>query len=107
MERFGGVRDGGCGGRAGSVDSRLSEAEEDYYVKGFDIKFADISHMLNVYVTHDIKNNSFCIYISPNNSEVLHLAKIRSENYRLFTPIAKDFVRVVLYQQFSAFIPRG
>lgn len=32
MERFGGVRDGGCGGRAGSVDSRLSEAEEDYYV---------------------------------------------------------------------------
>lgn len=81
--------------------------EEDYYVKGFDIKFADISHMLNVYVTHDIKNNSFCIYISPNNSEVLHLAKIRSENYRLFTPIAKDFVRVVLYQQFSAFIPRG
>ena len=81
--------------------------EEDYYVKGFDIKFADISHYLNVFVTHDLNNETFCIYISPNNDDVNRLISIRKENYRLFTPIAKDFVRVVLYQQFSTFIPKG
>lgn len=81
--------------------------EEDYYVKGFDIKFADISHYLNVFVTHDLNNETFCIYISPINDDVNRLISIRKENYRLFTPIAKDFVRVVLYQQFSAFIPKG
>lgn len=81
--------------------------EEDYYVKDFDIKFADISHLLNVFVTHDLENGKFCIYLSPNNSDVQRLVAVRSENYRLFTPLAKDFVRVVLYQQFSAFIPRG
>lgn len=81
--------------------------EEDYYVKGFDIKFADISHYLNVFVTHDLNNETFCIYISPNNDDVNRLISIRKDNYRLFTPIAKDFVRVVLYQQFSAFIPKG
>lgn len=81
--------------------------EEDYYVKGLDIKFADISHYLNVFVTHDLNNETFCIYISPNNDDVNRLISIRKDNYRLFTPIAKDFVRVVLYQQFSAFIPKG
>lgn len=81
--------------------------EEDYYVKGFELKFADISHLLSVFVTHNMEKNTFCIYLSPNNSEVQHLTAIRNENYRLFTPIAKDFVRVVLYQQFSAFIPKG
>lgn len=81
--------------------------EEDYYVKDFDVKFADISHLLNVFVTHDLATGKFCIYLSPNNSDVQRLISVRSENYRLFTPIAKDFVRVVLYQQFSAFIPKG
>lgn len=81
--------------------------EEDYYVKGFDVKFADISHYLNVFVTHDLNKESFCIYISPNNEDVNRLVTIRRDNYRLFTPIAKDFVRVILYQQFSAFIPKG
>ncbi len=81
--------------------------EEDYYVKDFDLKFADISHLLNVFVTHDLSNNKFCIYLSPNNSDVQRLISVRNENYRLFTPLAKDFVRVVLYQQFSAFIPKG
>lgn len=81
--------------------------EEDYYVKDFDVKFADISHLLNVFVTHDLSTGRFCIYLSPNNGDIQHLISVRSENYRLFTPLAKDFVRVVLYQQFSAFIPKG
>lgn len=76
-------------------------------MKGFDIKLADISHYLNVFVTHDLDKESFCIYISPNNNDVNRLVTIRKDNYRLFTPMAKDFVRVVLYQQFSAFIPKG
>lgn len=81
--------------------------KEDYYVKDFDIKFAEISHYLNVYVTHDPMHGTFCIYLSPNNDDVNRLMTIRKENYRLFTPIAKDFVRVVLYQQFSSYIPKG
>ena len=32
MKHVGSVRDGGCGGCAGPVDSKLFEAEEDYYV---------------------------------------------------------------------------
>lgn len=81
--------------------------EEDYYVKDFDVKFADISHFLNVFVTHDLATGRFCVYLSPNNSDVQRLISVRSENYRLFTPLAKDFVRVVLYQQFATFIPKG
>lgn len=81
--------------------------EEDYYVKGFDIKIADISHYLRVFVTHNLAAQTFCIYLSPDNEELKHLIEIRKENYRLFTPIAKDFVRTVLYQQFSMFIPKG
>ena len=89
------------------VNELRSIIEEDYYVKDFDVKFADISHMLNVFVTHDLNKGIFCIYISPNNSDIQRLISIRNDNYRLFTPLAKDFVRVVLYQQFSAFIPKG
>ena len=81
--------------------------EEDYYVKGFDIKIADISHYLRVFVTHNLSTQTFCIYLSPDNEELKHLIDIRKDNYRLFTPIAKDFVRTVLYQQFSMFIPKG
>ena len=81
--------------------------EEDYYVKGFDIKIADISHYLRVFVTHNLSTQTFCIYLSPDNEELKHLIDIRRDNYRLFTPIAKDFVRTVLYQQFSMFIPKG
>lgn len=58
-------------------------------------------------MTHNINEQSFCIYLSPDNAEIQHLIEIRTDNYRLFTPIAKDFVRVVLYQQFSVFIPKG
>lgn len=79
--------------------------EEDYYVKDFDIKFADISHMLSVFVKRKVGSSQFCIYISPNNSEINHLIAIRSNNYQMFTPLAKDIVRTVLYQQFSRFIP--
>ncbi len=89
------------------VNELRSIIEEDYYVKDFDVKFADISHMLNIFVTHDLNKGIFCIYISPNNSDIQRLISIRNDNYRLFTPLAKDFVRVVLYQQFSAFIPKG
>ena len=89
------------------VNELRSIIEEDYYVKDFDVKFADISHLLNVFVTHDLSSGKFCIYLSPNNSDVQRLISVRNENYRLFTPLAKDFVRVVLYQQFSAFIPKG
>lgn len=89
------------------VNELRSIIEEDYYVKDFDVKFADISHMLNVFVTHDLNKGIFCIYISPNNIDIQRLISIRNDNYRLFTPLAKDFVRVVLYQQFSAFIPKG
>ena len=32
MECFGGLCDGGGGGCAGPIDSKLSETEEDYYV---------------------------------------------------------------------------
>lgn len=81
--------------------------EEDYYVKGFDIKFADISHYVKVFVSYDTKANTFCIYLSQDNEDVNRLITVRNENHRLFTPIAKDFVRVVLYQQFSAYIPKG
>lgn len=89
------------------INELRSIIEEDYYVKDFDIKFADISHLLSVFVTHDLSNGRFCIYLSPENSDVQRLISVREDNYRLFTPLAKDFVRVVLYQQFSAFIPKG
>lgn len=89
------------------INELRSIIEEDYFVKDFDVKFADISHLLSVFVTHDLSTGRFCIYLSPDNSDVQRLISVREENYRLFTPLAKDFVRVVLYQQFSAYIPKG
>lgn len=41
------------------VNELRSIIEEDYYVKDFDVKFADISHMLNVFVTHDLNKGIF------------------------------------------------
>ncbi|MCM1139408.1 MAG: ATP-binding protein [Muribaculum sp.] len=81
--------------------------EEDYYIKDFDIKFADISHLITVFVDSNCARNQFCIYISPESPDIKHLINVRNDNYRLFTPIAKDLVRTVLYPQFSTFMPKG
>lgn len=80
--------------------------EEDYYVKGYNILFADISHGLKVLAEPSTSNSSFNLYISPESQEINNMLTLKNDNYALFTPIVKDYVRLVLYPQFSSYIPQ-
>lgn len=80
--------------------------EEDYYLRGFEIKWAKISHNIQ-FMVMPLGGGSFAIYLSPNCPELKHMVDVRKNDYRLFTPLAKDFVRMFLYQQFSAFMPKN
>lgn len=82
--------------------------EEDYYVRDFDVKIADISHGISVLtLPNKSPMTGFTIYISPSNQELSHMSSVRQNDYKLFTPLIKDFVRLVLYQQFSSFMPKS
>ena len=80
--------------------------QDDYYVRGFEVKLADISHGVTILVSPMEKNGSFGIYISPENSELKHMIDVKAQDYKLFTPLVKDFVRLALYPQFASFMPK-
>lgn len=80
--------------------------QEDYYVRGFEVKLADISHGVTILVLPLEKNSSFGIYISPDNPELKHMMDVKAQDYKLFTPLVKDFVRLALYPQFASYMPK-
>ena len=86
------------------LDDIRRTIEDDYIIQNVEVKLAEISMGVNVLVETNAKK-SFSIFITPDNAEVRNLLENQG-NYTLYLSLVKDYVRVVLYNQFVAFIPR-
>lgn len=78
--------------------------EDDYIISDFQICMAEISMGVMYHVVSE--ESRFTIYLARGCSEVKTLSKIYREDFKLFTPMVKDFVRTSLYNLFAEFIPR-
>lgn len=79
--------------------------EDDYVIHDVEVVLAEITMGINIRVEANSKG-SFTINITRNNAELKHLIDSR-ENYSLYRSLVKDFVRVVLYNHFVDYIPKG
>lgn len=80
--------------------------EDDYILDNFDVRLAVISHDVQIMVNKE-EGRDFVIYISRDSGDVKTICKTYKENYLLFTPLVKDFVRTALYRQFADYIPKS
>lgn len=78
--------------------------EDDYIIQDVDVVLAEITLGVNVRVIPNNKG-SFTINIARDYDEIKTLLANR-ENYSLYKSLIKDFVRVVLYNQFLEYIPK-
>lgn len=69
--------------------------EDDYIISDFKVCMADISMGVMYHVVSE--NDSFTIYLARGCSEVKTLIKVYRGDFKLFTPMVKDFVRASLY----------
>lgn len=76
---------------------------DDYLMTDAMVKFALISH--NLSSTVQIEDGKVVIYLSRDSKEISYLAQIYIDNFSLFEPIIKDFVRTKLYTKFAQFVP--
>lgn len=86
------------------VDDIKRVIEDDYIIQDVDVKLADITLDVNVRVEPNSKG-AFTIFISRGYAEIKNLQE-NKENYDLYKSLIKDFVRVVLYNQFMEYIPK-
>ena len=86
------------------VDDIKQVIEDDYIIHDVVIILAEITMDVNVRVVANDKG-SFTIYIARDYDEIKNLLNNR-DNYGLYKSLIKDFVRVVLYNQFLEFIPK-
>lgn len=77
--------------------------EEDYLMAQTKLIFADISHGINVHV--DYQDPKLVIYLKRNSPDRDYLKKIYNEDYSMFEPFVKEFVRSTLYPKFSSYLP--
>lgn len=76
---------------------------DDYLMNDVTVKFANISH--NLASTVQSENGCVAVYLSRNSSEISYLSEIYNNNYPLFEPMIKDYVRTKLYTKFSQYVP--
>lgn len=79
--------------------------EDDYIIHDVQVMLAEITLGVNVRVLANDKG-SFNIFIARGNADIRNLLD-NKENYNLYRSLVKDYVRVVLYNQFVEFIPKG
>lgn len=80
-----------------------SVVEDDYLVPDCEVDFADISHNLSILVQPEDK--CVHIYLKQNSSDLDTIKQLYKENYGLFEPFIKDFVRTRLYNKIAPYIP--
>lgn len=80
-----------------------SVIEDDYLVPDCKVDFATISHGLSILVNREEKY--LHIYLSRGSTDLDTLKRIYKDNYGLFEPFVKDFVRTRLYSKISPYIP--
>lgn len=76
---------------------------DDYLMNDTVVKFAKISHNLSSTVQEE--NGKVAVYLSRGSSDISYLSEIYTNNYSLFEPMIKDFVRTKLYTKFSQYVP--
>lgn len=76
---------------------------DDYLMNDTIVKFANISHNLSSSVQEE--NGRVAVYLSRGSSDISYLSDIYTNNYSLFEPMVKDFVRTKLYTKFSQYVP--
>ena len=76
---------------------------DDYLMTDAIVKFAQISH--NLTSTVQLDNGHVVIYLSRNSPEISYLTDIYNDNFALFEPIIKDYVRTKLYTKFAQYVP--
>lgn len=86
------------------VDDIKRVIEDDYIIQDVKVVLAEITMDVNVKVEPNEKG-SFTINIAREYEEIKNLLNNR-ENYSLYKSLIKDFVRVVLYNQFMEYIPK-
>lgn len=80
-----------------------SVIEDDYLVQDCKVDYAEISHGLSIFA--QMESSTLHVYIRKDSSDLNTLKKIYKENYALFEPFIKDFVRTRLYVKIAPFIP--
>ena len=76
---------------------------EDYLFPSAEVRFADISHGVDVLVEGD--QGSCKIYLARDSGIVKPVLECRRTAYEVFGGFVKDFVRVHLYQRINSFLP--
>jgi len=76
---------------------------DDYLMNDTIVKFANISHNLSSTVVEE--EGKVAVYLSRGSSDISYLSDIYTNNYSLFEPMIKDFVRTKLYTKFSQYVP--
>lgn len=77
--------------------------DEDYLMPQTKVRFADISHGLNVHVLFN--EPVLTIYLKRNSEDQSYLKKLYNDDYSMFEPFVKEFVRTILYPKFSSYLP--
>ena len=80
-----------------------SVIEDDYLVPDCKVDFADISHGLSILVQQEGKYVH--VYLKQNTSDLDTVKQLYKDNYSLFEPFIKDFVRTRLYNKIAPYIP--
>ncbi len=76
---------------------------DDYLMNDVTVKFAQISH--NLASTVQIEDGQVIVYLSRKSSDISYLSDIYTNNYSVFEPMIKDYVRTKLYTKFSQYVP--
>ncbi len=80
-----------------------SVVEDDYLVPDCKVDYADISHGLTSLVNDE--DGCMHIFLKYTSADLDTLKRIYKDNYGLFEPFVKDFVRTRLYGKISPYIP--
>lgn len=77
--------------------------DEDYLMPQTKVIFADVSHGLNVHIIYN--DPILTIYLKRNSEDQSYLKKLYNEDYSMFEPFVKEFVRTTLYPKFASYLP--
>lgn len=87
-----------------SIATRIKTVlADDYLMTDATVRFARISH--NLSSTVQLEDGKVVVYLSRDSKEISYLAQIYNDNFSLFEPIIKDYVRTKLYAKFSQYVP--
>ncbi len=81
--------------------------EDDYIIRGFNVVFAELTLGVTVLAQGQGAGQPFTLYIQRGCSDIKNLMNTYKNDYILFTPLVKDYVRTALYRQFVDYIPKN